>query len=64
MRRLFWVVGGLFKNTRFDELADGQSVERYGPFKSYQAAETEWQRLSLRQEDNHRMFYRIVDKPA
>lgn len=64
MRKVFWVIGGLFKNTRFEEMAEGRSVERHGPFKSFEAAEAEWQRLSSQKVDNCQVFYRIVDEPA
>ena len=64
MKRLFWIVGGLFKNTRFEELAEGRSEERYGPFKTFEAAEAEWQRLSWQKVDECQVFYRIVDEPA
>jgi hypothetical protein len=38
----FWVVGGEYKDTRFDEVKDG-TREVYGPFDSYDNARTRWQ---------------------
>ena len=26
----FWVVGGIYKDTKFKELAEGQKLEKYG----------------------------------
>ena len=61
-RNTYWVVGGFYKNTRFEEFADGHRPERYGPFKTYPDAEQDWQRLSWSQVDNCHVFYRIVDE--
>ena len=62
--KIFWVIGGIYRNTRFEEFADGCSEERYGPFDSYDAAEKEWHARGARQVDNCRVFYRIVDANA
>jgi hypothetical protein len=64
IEKQFWVVGGLYLDTRFERFDDGCSEERYGPFDSYDAAEREWQSRSGRQADNCRVFYRIVDANA
>ena len=42
----YWVVGGTYKNTDFDQLEAGQKLKRYGPFNSYEDAKVEWNRLS------------------
>ena len=34
----YWVIGGTYKNTNFEELAEGQKLERFGPFNSYSEA--------------------------
>ena len=57
----FWVVGGEYRNTRFDEFAEGQKEERYGPFPSYDAARREWQQRSWAQVDNCNVRYRILE---
>ena len=54
-------MGGLYRNTRFEEFAEGCSEERYGPFDNYDEAEKEWHSRSWRRMDNCRVFYRIVD---
>lgn len=61
-KNLYWVVGGHYKDTRFEELAPGHGPERYGPYKTYREAEQEWQRMSWQQVDNCHVFYRIVDE--
>ena len=61
-RNTYWVVGGFYKDTRFEEFADGHGPERYGPFKTYEQAEQEWHRLSWLQVDNCHVFYRIIDE--
>ena len=38
----FWVVGGIYKDTKFKELAEGQKLEKYGPFKKYSEAKQKW----------------------
>lgn len=58
----FWVVGGVYKNTRFDEIAEAGAEERHGPFWSYRDAEREWQRLSWRNVDYCRIRYQIVEE--
>ena len=42
----YWVVGGTYKNTDFDQLEVGQKLQKYGPFNSYEAARVEWNRIS------------------
>lgn len=61
MRR-FWVVGGHYRNTRFNEFAEGRNEERYGPFERYEDAQAEWQRLSWAEVDNCHVRYRIVEE--
>ena len=43
----FWVVGGIYKDTKFKELAEGQKLEKYGPFKEYSEARQKWDYHSL-----------------
>ncbi len=58
----FWVIGGAYKDTRFDELKHGVSEERYGPYWSYRDAERAWQRLSWREVDNCQVRYQIIEE--
>lgn len=57
----FWVVGGEYRNTRFEEFAEGRKEERYGPFASYADAEREWQSRSWAAVDSCTVRYRIVE---
>ena len=59
---VFWIIGGRYASTKFDRFAPGASEERHGPFKTYAAAEKEWQRLSWRNVDDCHYRYRIVEK--
>ena len=54
----FWVVGGIYKDTKFKELAEGQKLEKYGPFKEYSEARQKWDYHSWQNVDN--CFYRFT----
>ncbi len=56
----YWVAGGIYKNTAFDELAEGRREERIGPFDHYDDAVKEWNRRSWASVDNCHARYRIV----
>jgi hypothetical protein len=55
----FWVVGGEYKDTRFDEVMDGTS-EVYGPFDSYEKARAKWQAAAESTRCNAYMRYTIA----
>lgn len=55
----FWVIGGHYTNTDFHVLADGGQEHRYGPFKSYEAAQAEWKARSMAAIDDAYARYRI-----
>ena len=58
--RSYWVVGGAYTGTDFNQVADRQSVEeRFGPFASYAEAFAEWSRLAWRTVDDAHTRYRI-----
>lgn len=58
----FWVVGGEYTSTDFDQLVEGAAEERYGPYSSYEQAMDDWLGLSWRQVDNCNYRYRIVEE--
>lgn len=58
----YWVVGGVFTSTEFDELVAGEDEERHGPFWSYSDAERAWQRLSWQKVDKCQVRYQIVEE--
>ena len=41
----YFVVGGLYKNTSFNEFVDDSKKERYGPFESYEDAKKYWDKI-------------------
>ena len=55
----FWVVGGPYCDTRFDEPAAGGGEEWYGPFDDYHAAKMEWSRRAWSTVDDAMCRYRI-----
>ena len=46
MSKQFWVVGGEFKDTRFDRIAGGPATA-LGPFGSYDEALGVWREVSV-----------------
>lgn len=59
--REFWVTGGEYASTAFNDLADGAIEERYGPYETYDEALRHWRRLSLRRIDECQVRYQIVE---
>lgn len=57
--RAYWVVGGEYADTGFEEMADGCQEERHGPFPSYEEAQALWQQMSWEHIDDAHMRYRI-----
>lgn len=57
--RAYWVVGGEYADTGFQELAEGRKEERYGPFQSYKEAQSVWQQMSWKFIDDAHVRYRI-----
>lgn len=55
----YWVVGGEYKTTGFQEFAEGKGEERYGPFDTLRAARDKWQALAQATVDNAHIRYRI-----
>lgn len=58
--RRYWVVGGVYSDTAFDELADEAGEERFGPFRSFAEAKEEWARLAWRSVDDCHARYRVT----
>lgn len=55
----FWVVGGEYVDTGFEEIANGGSEERHGPYATYAEAKTAWGSLSWQHIDDAHVRYRI-----
>ena len=56
----YFVVGGNYKNTSFEELEDDSQPERYGPFKSYEDARKHWEKISWEKVDSCNTRYIIL----
>ena len=61
---VYWVVGGEYADTRFAALAPGRTLERYGPFATYQEAREEWQKRAWATVDDCQVRYTVVEESA
>lgn len=59
--KTWWVEGSEYADATFTTLVPGKSVERRGPFASYDAAKKEWQARTMATVDNALMRFRIVE---
>lgn len=55
---MFIVRGGVFADTTFTKLGEGEKEERYGPFETYEKAREVWKARSSWKVDicEHRLF--------
>ncbi len=62
----YWVVGGIYRDTAFNEIAPGHEKERVGPFDSEAEALDIWREKSWEHVDNAFAQYRVerIDEPA
>lgn len=56
----YFVVGGIYKDTSFNEFKDGAKQEKYGPFKNYHEARILWEKISWENVDNCNTRYIIL----
>ena len=56
----YWVVGGHYKDTSFNEIVDGHEGENHGPYASYIEAKQHWDRLSWDNVDICNVRYTIL----
>ena len=56
----YYVVGGIFKNTSFEEFEDQSKKEKYGPFKTFKDAKKLWEKISWENVDNCNVRYIIL----
>jgi hypothetical protein len=56
----FWVVGGEYTGTGFTELAPGKSLERHGPFGTYEEAKEAWAARAWATVDDANTRFRII----
>jgi hypothetical protein len=55
----YWVVGGEYQDTNFDQPVAGTAVRRFGPFDTHADAKAKWQELAWSTVDNAHARYRI-----
>lgn len=58
----FWVVGGKFVSTAFEDYAEDGGPERFGPYDTYDDARKAWFGHSMARIDECLVRYRIVDQ--
>ena len=51
MSEQYFVVGGLFKDTSFTDLAEGEKLSRLGPFDNYDEAVAVWRAKAMETVD-------------
>lgn len=59
MSETYWVVGGVYRDTRFAVTADGTAEQRIGPFKCYDTAFKVWRGKAWATVDDAHCRYRI-----
>ena len=57
----YWVIGGTYKDTKFQEIEVGHKLQKYGPFNSYEDAKIKWDKISWQNVDN--CFVRFIILP-
>ena len=63
MGQRYWVLGGEYRDCRFDEVVPG-TEEISGPFPDMFRAHTEWQRLTFRDHSLATTRYVITQESA
>lgn len=56
----YWVVGGQYTDTDFEELVEGYELEEYGPFDTEEEAYDKWKAMSWRNVDTCSHRYEIL----
>ncbi len=60
----YWVVGGEYKDASFAELAPGRTMERHGPFASYEEAHKVWASRAWATVDSALSRFRIISEES
>ncbi len=55
----WWVVGGAYTNTTFENLAPGKKLEEYGPFDTEKEANAKWNEVSMQHIDECYTRYKV-----
>jgi hypothetical protein len=59
MSKQFWVIGGEYADTRFEQLVNG-GAEALGPYASYEAALAAWREISVESRPIAHVRYTIA----
>lgn len=62
MTEQYWVVGGVYADTKFSKPAKGEQERRFGPYDSEEEAREMWSGLSMAAVDDCHARYRIVQE--
>ena len=57
----YWVVGGEYIDTKFDRVAAGKSLERHGPYATYQEAHDVWASRAWATVDDCNCRFRVLE---
>ena len=60
----YWVIGGIYTDTNFNQIAEGGKEERIGPFADYDAAKCAWQKRAWETVDHANARFRIEEEGA
>lgn len=60
--RQFWVVGGVYRDSQFLEIAEGAQEVREGPFETYDLANKAWQALAWASVDDALAQFHIEEE--
>ena len=60
----YWVVGGTYTDTTFQQIAGGGEEDWFGPFATYDEAKSAWAGHAWRRVDDCNNRYRIVESEA
>ena len=56
----YWVVGGHYKDTKFENIKKGFELEKYGPFETYEEAKKKCDFFSWNNVDDCYVRYTII----
>ena len=56
----YWIVGGEYEDTSFKNIKSGEELKKLGPFKTYDLAKKEWDKISWEKVDNCCVRYIIL----
>ncbi len=60
----YWVIGGIYTDTNFNQIVEHGNEERIGPFASYEAAKAAWQKRAWETVDQANARFRIEEEGA